>query len=519
MASAPTPSPALSTELQARWTWVKSPEFLSIALAVMLVSLARCALVTAGPDLDTDAYGHAMAGRRLLLEPFNLRIHWVWLPAIHGLHALLTQLGWGLQGVRFVNVLLSALGPMLLWLLLRREDAGTQSEPIPQHTLRRWISALAPVLMATEPITLFLGASGQPEPLFQCLILSACLGWSRGWPIAAGVLLSAATLTRYEAWILPPVFLLLWAQGPRSCRRLSAFALPVLAISSWCFLQYLSTREWGHFFRLNTEFAAGYWAHNTLPRGLVGRALWYCLEIPLFRMFGWPFLLAPLGLGWWFRRGPKALGYVGVAVLVFISWGFLTQRHLGLDRHAAVLVPCYATLLAAGLLRVAQLVAEGTQSWAKERDLPGSIGKNWPSSVTALLVGALLIWLLAWNTIPRFWYVLPAHRAAQSSAAAAAQLLRSLDPPRIYCDMAVIEVLANLPPDRYQRWRLNDLSTWQLEKDWARYPSIIAASSPARLAHLRSRGIELYSDDQVLVLRLDRAAPPPTLAEPNSKVN
>ncbi len=58
-----------------------------LAVVWSVVAVVRFWLVTTGPDVDTDAYGHAVAARAFVVAPRDLSVHWVWLPLWHLVHA------------------------------------------------------------------------------------------------------------------------------------------------------------------------------------------------------------------------------------------------------------------------------------------------------------------------------------------------------------------------------------------------------------------------------------------------
>src|SRR5687768_2330037 len=77
--------------------------------AVLLASMFwRLGCIGAGPDPDTDAYGHYIIARLMWDNPFNLNIHWVWLPFYHAVLALPVRLGATLDHVRSANAVLAA---------------------------------------------------------------------------------------------------------------------------------------------------------------------------------------------------------------------------------------------------------------------------------------------------------------------------------------------------------------------------------------------------------------------------
>src|SRR5690606_35933422 len=117
-----------------------------LGLAALLASLClwRLACVQAGPDPDTDAYGHYLIAQQLLETPWNFRIHWVWLPLYHVLSSLPVALGASLDRVRSANAVAAA-GPALLLLWASRRRAGTR-EPV-----EAGVALLAALLTALNP--------------------------------------------------------------------------------------------------------------------------------------------------------------------------------------------------------------------------------------------------------------------------------------------------------------------------------------------------------------------------------
>src|SRR3954469_16116734 len=86
-------------------------------LGVVVVGLAiwRVAFVLAGPDLDTDAYGHHSIARRLAHHPGDLSAHWVWLPLFHYAQAVAVRFGATLDSVRLFDALVTAATPFALY--------------------------------------------------------------------------------------------------------------------------------------------------------------------------------------------------------------------------------------------------------------------------------------------------------------------------------------------------------------------------------------------------------------------
>lgn len=254
-----------------------------LVAVVLLVTAAKLAIVLSGPDYDGDAYAHAMAGRRMLLTPGDVAIHWVWLPLLHVLHAAATAAGGGLTTIRVLNTLLSSASAFLLAWSLRdharrapESGAGESGEaesgagesgagesgaapsagaPV-SPSIVPW---LAGALLALDPLSLWLGVTGQTEPLFQLLVLGVCVLCERRAFVAAGALFAAAALTRYEAWPLLAAGLWLAARDrPLRLRTQALWLLPAAAVSGWCLFHFRATGEPLQFLRLNSEFVDGY---------------------------------------------------------------------------------------------------------------------------------------------------------------------------------------------------------------------------------------------------------------------
>src|SRR5207253_2299975 len=104
---------------------MRSRTWCSVALALGVAALAgwRIACVVTGPDVDTDAYAHHMIARAILADPHDLAVHWVWLPLFHYLQVPLVALGGTMDDVRWINVVLSAALPFVLFAYVQRSSA------------------------------------------------------------------------------------------------------------------------------------------------------------------------------------------------------------------------------------------------------------------------------------------------------------------------------------------------------------------------------------------------------------
>ena len=490
-------SPEAAPEPHRRWLVVLRAQagWWLLAVIVVAATVARIVMCESGPDLDSDSYGHAVAGRRMLQNPTNLAIHWVWLPLLHVVYALMTVVGLGIQGVRYWNVAVSATVPIALAVLLLRHLRQHGGETTGEARVIPW---LAGALVAVEPVTLHIGSTGQTEPMFQALVVGTCLSWSLGANITTGVLLALATLTRYEAWLLPPVlFVLYWFERPRTWRRLLPVIIPGCVIAGWCLLQYLQTGELLQFMRTNSEFVRRYFVDVGYLWGddVLAIASRYAAFVPVQVMYGLPYLLALVGLWWMFRRCQPALLWMSVVVLAFMTYGLYAKKHLGLDRHAVVLVPAYAAAMAGGLWTVVWLVLRPRL----RRLVP-------PAAIAGGLAVLLVASQVMHRTWPRIVWQVEQQRVRYSSARAAADTLREASQSaHILCAVAEVEVLSNLPPTRFEPTGLGDASPARIRVNLERHPTVLAVAPPTRLQAIRTLGEPIYSDDWVVVLRFTRA--------------
>jgi hypothetical protein len=595
------------------------------AAVLAAVTIAKLAIVTLGPDYDGDAYAHAMAGRRMLQDPGDVSVHWVWLPLLHGLYATVTSLGGGLSTLRLLNVFASTLSPVVLYLWLRHHEHTTspQSSDTPSFTLP-WLAA---TLLAADPLCLWLGVTGQTEPLFQLFLLAGAYALARRSFFFSGLLFAAAALTRYEAWPLVPVIAILaaresihaardasrrsvnevppparssalrasgagaapkslspFAQGaaplgppapadspspPPARKRTSlrflafhahaslAWLLPLAAVAGWCLFHARVTNEPLQFLRLNREFVSGFlggvgysWGKQALVPLM---ALQYVALVPLWNMLGAAHLLAFPGLARAARQflsrpasdatssdagaassdagptssdtgaassdaGPTSsdtglasgaasrksdlparvrpdlpltLLAIGLALLAIITLGFLRGSHLGLPRHAVVLAPFFCALVAVGAQPFADRLARRFPRFAPPRS----------HHTVALLVLAVV---LALRTLPETLALASATRHAFSSQAAAAKALTSVARPGepIFCDDGKIEVLSELPPDRFTRWQIPDVAPFHIQVSAKHHGSALVVSAPDRTLHLPG-GTPLWTGAGLVILRFE----------------
>lgn len=467
---------------------------LALAAVVLFSLVVKVRWVLACPGADTDAVGHYSIARRAVTEWRDLSIHWVWLPLWHLLGVVSYALGTGYKGLQALNVALSVASVGLLVGLLG--GPGAPSE-------RRVLALGAGAALALWPRSFAMATDAEPEALFQALTLGACLAWERRYCAVTGALLGLAALLRYEAWLLPPVFLALWARGPRDLRSALSWGLPGLAAGAWCALHGLSTGDPFGFLAVNRTWIQSALAQRPPLPGLKHDLpwLWYPVGVPWWYARGALLLCLP-GLPYVLRRAPRSFVFVSLTVLGVISAVWTRRMNFGLDRHFDSVVPLYATLLAAGGAYLGVTLFDGR-------------------GVRYRVQGAVLGVALAVSSLAfgRTRALLPrlerACLGAFTHERAVAEMVRRDAPARVFCDVPAVEAFAGGPVRRYLRWRVGDVRDYNLLVEAHGVGHVLVASHPSRVAHLRATTTVLYEGPEVVLLRRD-AAPGFTPSTPPS---
>lgn len=228
-----------------------------------------------------DAKGHLVVARRIAdsLRPGWWQIGAVWLPLPHLLNAGPVQIdAWYRTG--FSGVVLSiscfalAVGT-LVWLIHRATGSIAGA-------------AAGAIVLASQPDVLYLQSTPMTEPLLMVLTLgSVALTWR--WvqdgavdpPVAPGVVIALAMLTRYEAWpvtaaVLGGAGLVLVTSGQpigRAIRRVAALAVyPVAAVLVFLVLSRATVGAWfvtgGFFVADNPDYHRPFKAAGSVWWGL-----------------------------------------------------------------------------------------------------------------------------------------------------------------------------------------------------------------------------------------------------------
>ncbi len=461
------------------WIWLG---LLSIGLA----TAAKLCLITAGPDLEIDGYGHALAARRLIEHPTDLGVPWVWLPLGHVVSALLLSLGSGMDGIRYLNCVLTSL---LAVGVAHSVDRGS-----PRFSARAlgWTAA---GFVALSPLALSTGESGVLEPLFALLVLGSALALRRGHGAFAGVLASAAVLLRYEGWLLAPVFLWVWWRSNRARGQVASWLAPLLTIGVYVGLRASTHGPALGFLRENAAFTQSFFegvaAGWPVPPHASWMSVWYALIVPAFALGPlMPFALA--GIPWLKHSGPRPLTGALIAILFFLTVGFVARQHLGLSRHALTLMPIYAMAAAAGLLGAAHFLHRrlGIERVGVER---------W----TFAFATAGLVLFAASRTLPTFAQRMKQHEQEYRDELVLAGALRATwsERARVFCDVPAVEALSDLPPASFVRWRLKDTQRYNLEMERAAGRDVLVVGTEGTTRHLSANLRKLHDAGSLVLYR------------------
>jgi hypothetical protein len=313
----------------------------TLSLAVFAL---RLVFIERVPDLDGDAYAHFRIARAVQAAPWDLDVHWVWLPGYHYWLAGLRALGATLEHVRVINAGLSAMAPMLLYAYARERHP-------------RWTALLAAACWALSAIAFDLGTSALGEVFFTTLVLGAAVSLDASerdgrFSVGAGILLTLACAMRYEAWAAVLALAGFWilasarARKPR-WRTSPAFLVPLAGIVGYVALRRVHDEEWFWFARETLQFTN--MQRRVLARSFLYEVFWFPFALP-WKLVGPALVLAPVGAWRSFRRRAWRPSIVlPGAIGVFLFSVYTASSILGLARYWSVLMPFVCLAIAGGV--------------------------------------------------------------------------------------------------------------------------------------------------------------------------
>ncbi|MFA7361520.1 MAG: hypothetical protein WC139_10835 [Candidatus Kapaibacterium sp.] len=365
-------------------------ELLILLITIAIVIIWQLFFIIQLPDGDTDAYAHFIIARDIVKNPYNLSSHWVWLPLFHYIGAFFVFIGIDLEPIRFVNLILWNVIPLVLFFYLRKKLGNSK------------IPFVASMLTALSPIGILMGTTAQPEPLFTLLILLFIITFDNEKYYLSSILLGILCMLRYEAWallaglgiyyliqIIRNKTLRISPNGKNISYYLNLF-LPFLLIVIWTLLRYQSDGGWFSFLHGTHKFANDALGEvNSMQGGFwkfINDLFFYPFWIP-FIFTGAAVILVPFGLRK-FLADNKIAFIASLSILTFISISWVMKANLGLNRHFTSLVPFYSLLLAYGFVNVSD--------YMKKYKLFSS-GKLLLSVFAAIILFYTSMWLYIWH--------------------------------------------------------------------------------------------------------------------------
>lgn len=204
---------------------VENRSLLLALLFLLSLSVRVAFIVWYGVDHDEDAYSHTI--NSYVVAKTGLYPWAAWLPLYHYLAGLAIALFGRFVEANVLCRLVSAVFGSLTIVPVYR---------ISRRIFGDRVALTASVLMAVTPsLFLNLSTSAMQEAPFAFLLLMSISLLLDGRFLLSSVLLALSILTRYEGWVVTPLFalLLLGNKDLRASRKTVTIAIPSLAIASW----------------------------------------------------------------------------------------------------------------------------------------------------------------------------------------------------------------------------------------------------------------------------------------------
>ncbi|MCE1165339.1 MAG: hypothetical protein LWX07_08055 [Bacteroidetes bacterium] len=416
----------------------KNKGLIVLFAAVLAVMAWQVWFVLSMPDGDTDAYAHFIIARDIVRNPYDLGLHWVWLPLFHYIDALFVLAGAGLQAVRFMNMLVWASLPFVLYFYLFGKTGSVR------------ISLISGLLMAGFPLGILMGTTGQPEPLFTLSLLLFVIFFDKEKFLLSSLFITAACMMRYEAWaalgfmtLFHVYSLLRKKEGLKiSLSVLMNVILPAVFLIAWVLLRRRSDGEWFQFLHGTVKFAGDALGEGSPAGGgvlkVIGDLLFYVFWVP-FLFTGVLVLSIPFG----FRKfisGNRVMFISGLGVLVFITASWVFKSNLGLNRHFTSLIPLYAAMTGYGIDALIGWFANIKAKRLAEKIVP------------AVLVVSITVYAVIWL----YQYRLNNNKYFDGRFRAA-ECIRNLDSSApIICNDPMIEIFSGLDYRRFGHYFMSD---------------------------------------------------------------
>lgn len=437
--------------------------------------------ITGFPDVDTDAYIHHTIARQIILSPNDLSIHWVWLPLFHYLTAGVILIGANIDTIRFTNMIIWAITPLLLFYFLYNQWAGKNL----------FIAFISSVLCALFPVGILMGTTAQPESLFALLLLLFIITVSKDKYFLSSIVLTFASMLRYEAWVIIFISFILYLTDLRKDKKVFSkktlnFIMPGLAIIIWAFLREPFDGKLFGFLFQTQQFASDALQEKNSFQGGIVKIVWDFIHYPIivpFLFSGINLVFIPFGIKRCTVQN-KWLLYTGLGILIFITLSWMMKSNLGLNRHFVTLIPLYSVLTAYGIQNVIELLKGSSFKSNYLRKI------NIRNSLLAVVFISCLIYLIMWLNI---WSI--NYKTGYPEKQSTAEFLRNIpDNNTIFCNDAIVEIISGIDYRRFNHtWMENNTDASEIILESAKKENHVYVVIPdIKRGNINSIGEILY---------------------------
>jgi|WetSurMetagenome_2_1015567.scaffolds.fasta_scaffold69362_2 hypothetical protein len=403
------------------------------------------------PDVDTDAYIHHSIARQIIMHPKDLSLHWVWLPLFHYLSSTAILLGANMETIRFVNIFIWALIPLILYFFLYKKQI--------EHNI--FLASVSSILCALFPIGILMGTTAQPEPLFALLMLLYIISLSNNKIIISSILLSLACILRYEAWAVLIINLLFYFNDIFKNKKrilnknLLNILIPGIVVLIWAVLREpFDGKLFGFLFQTQKFANDALRESNSFQGGflkIIIDLIHYPIIVPAI-FTGISLIFIPFGISNFYRQH-KYFFYFGVGILIFITASWMMKSNLGLNRHFMVLIPFYTTLTAYGVLAVSNYLKGFSDKFIFLRRI------NIKISLLIIILISCLIYLIMWLYIWSNNY-----KEGFPERKVASEYLKNIPENKtIFCNDAIVEIFSDIDFKRFNHiWMENNPGAYDM---------------------------------------------------------
>jgi uncharacterized membrane protein len=180
-------------------------------------------------DHAFDGYSRFIKGIDLLSNPYDLQIHWVWLPLFQYLDAAFY---WLTRSYVSVRVFSTVCGTLSLVIIYKLAFAVFKE---------RKLALMVSSVMALNPLIFVYDTTGMTETFFTLLLLSATYFFVVDRTLLFSLFLGLACLVRYEAWFIAPIFyvLALFQKRKKLSTIFAAALVPLCSMLAWLYANYV----------------------------------------------------------------------------------------------------------------------------------------------------------------------------------------------------------------------------------------------------------------------------------------